>query len=223
MKKVILVSALVLAFSGLALSDPIPACASGSLGSYVALGSTGCTVGNLLFYDFVVVPSPTSILNNVLDSGVTPLTTANNPGLAFNVGLPFAPPGGSQDVAIDYLVMVEAGPPITDSSIASVPSNGATFGEAECLGGSFSNGCTGGTQLSLTSNSSTPGDANTFSPTSSIGVNLDISSDDGVISNEQVNYSLGSSAVPEPASLTLFGIGLLGVAFLLRRKVFAEK
>lgn len=222
MKKAILIAALVLTCSGLALSDSVPAaCVAGSLSSYVSLGTTGCTVGNLLFSGFVVVPSPTSIGTDVLNSGVTPITSSNNPGLLFNVGLPISPPGGSQDVEIDYVVMVEAGGPITDSSLSAVATGSATATEGECLGGSFSNGCTGGTQVSLSSSSTQLGVSNDFSGTSTIDVMTDINSGNGGISGEQENFSISNA--PEPASLTLFGIGLLGLAFLLRRKVFAEK
>lgn len=48
------------------LAAAVPAgaavCAAGSVGSYVALGATGCTVGGLTFSDFVVdaFPGPTA-------------------------------------------------------------------------------------------------------------------------------------------------------------------
>ncbi|MGH9325495.1 MAG: PEP-CTERM sorting domain-containing protein [Terriglobia bacterium] len=223
MKKIIVLSALALACSGLAFSDPMPAaCVTGGLGSYVNLGSTGCTVGNLLFYNFFVNSSPTSIGTNVLSSGVAPVPTTNNPGLAFNVGLPMTPPGGTQDVEIDYIVKVEAGAPITDSSFSVVASGGSAATEGECLGGLFSTGCSGGTQMSLTTNSTTLAASNTFTGTWTIDVKTDINSDGGIISGEAEHFSETSSTVPEPASLTLFGSGLLGLAFLLRRKVFTS-
>ncbi len=224
MKKVILVSIIVLGFSGLALSTP---CTVGMLQDYLSL-TNGCTVGNLMFTDFLA-PSPTSVgavVPKASQIGVTPVTTAGDSGLIFDIAM-IAGPGQMADFTIDYIVKVQAGAPITDSSLsidAGASGGGlVAVNETQCVGATLP-GCSGGTSIGLNASANHLTDSATFPGASEVSASKDIIVSDGgatgqaSISSEEQLFS--TSMVPEPASLTLFGIGLLALAFVVRRKHF---
>lgn len=225
MKKAILLSVMVLAFSAFAVSDT---CTTTDLQSYLNL-KNGCTVGNLLFTDFMVPMSSSvgAVLPNPSQVGVTPLSSSSGSGLIFDVALG-AGPGQTADFTIDYLVKVEAGGPITDSSLsidAGTSGSGlVSVAETQCLGGTLP-GCAGGTSIGLSTTGSQLTDSATFGGVTEVGASKDILVTDpgttgqATISSEEQLFST-QNVVPEPASLTLFGTGLLALAFLIRRKHF---
>lgn len=227
MKKAAILCSFILALCSFAFSTPMPSpCASGTLSSYEGLGATGCTVGNFLFTDFTFGASAAgtgSILP--VDTGitVTPQSTATNAGFLFDAALSPAT-GQSQDVAIDYVVQAwTGGNIITDSALSVEASGSATANMTECLGGLLP-ACSGGKAVGLTANPNQLADLNTFVGVSTVGVGTDISaSNGGNISGELVQFSTGDdppvgNMAPEPASLLLFGTGVLGLALLLRKK-----
>ena len=135
MRKFILLSIIMLVYSSFAISDP---CTNTMLKDYLDLTS-GCTVGNLLFSDFIVSASSGvgTVIPNPSQIGVTPLSGSSGSGLIFDVALA-AGPGQLADFTIDYLVRVEAGGPITDSSLsidAGASGGGlVAVNETQCLG-----------------------------------------------------------------------------------------
>src|SRR5438477_2020646 len=67
-------------------SSPAQVCSGGSLLSYIALGASGCSVGNLEFSNFTYSPSAYGPGNLVLasDVQVAPINQPGNAGLSFN-------------------------------------------------------------------------------------------------------------------------------------------
>lgn len=156
--------------------------------------------------------------------GVVPVTG----GLDFNPGL-IVGDNQSADVVIDYVVRSVAGGPITDSGLtiaAGASGTGAVaVDETQCLGGPIP--CAG-TTIGLHGTQTSLNDTATFGGQTEIGVIKDVGVTGGTDGQASVSavtqtYSQGTSPVPEPASLTLFGIGLLGLAFFLRRKALSSR
>lgn len=230
MKKVVLLGVLLFAFSAFAISDPVGPCPSNSganLQDYINLGPTGCTVGNMLFYDFSL-PNPQSvgvILPTAASIGVTPVSASSGSGIIFDAAL-LAGQNQSADVVIDYIVKINTGGLINDSalSIDAGASNGGMVAvdETQCLGGLLP-GCSGGTSISLNGTATHTTDADTFTGVTLIDVSKDIqvmggSNVSGQASVSSEDQFFSTTTVPEPASLMLFGTGMLGLALLVRRK-----
>lgn len=90
MKKTVLFAAFLFAFSAFAISDPMPGPCPNNIGAnlqdYINLGTTGCTVGNLLFSDFSL-PNPQSVGVTVPTApsiGVTPWSSSDGSGTIFD-------------------------------------------------------------------------------------------------------------------------------------------
>lgn len=240
MKKVALLCGLILALCSFTFSDPIPtACVSGTLSSYEGLGATGCTVGNLAFSNFTFGASAAgagAILPVDTGISVTPVSSTNNAGFLFDVAIDPAS-NQSLNVTVDYVVRVLSGANITDSALSVEAHGNASADMTECLGGMLP-ACSGGTAVGLTADPANLAVSNTFAGQTMIDAGYGISaSNGGAISGEQVQFSTGSDApdgpgdpgpgdpggggttAPEPASLMLFGTGILGVALLLRKRI----
>lgn len=224
MRKFIPVCALIMVFCSFGFSDPMPTCATGTLDSYLSLASSGCSVGSLVFSNFTFGASAAgtgAILPAASGITVTPESSANNYGFVFDAALsPNA--GQSQDVTIDYVVRVMSGAAsITDSALSAEVNGSASATVTECLGGLLP-ACAGGTSTPLTVNASQLTASNTFAGVSTVGVGTDVSANaNATISGENVEFSTdgpGGSTTPEPASLLLFGSGIVGIAFLIRRR-----
>ncbi|HEV2418299.1 MAG TPA: PEP-CTERM sorting domain-containing protein [Terriglobia bacterium] len=232
MKKTVLFTVFLFAFSAFAISDPMPSPCPSNIGAnlqdYINLGTTGCTEGNLLFSNFSL-PNPQSVGVTVPTApsiGVTPWSNSDGSGIIFDAALA-AGQNQSADVVIDYVVRANAGGAINDSSLSidAGAFNGGVVSvdETQCLGGLLP-GCSGGTSISLNGSANQLTDSNSFADVTLVGISKDIQVSGGpnangqaTVSSEDQFFSTGTDA-PEPASLLMFGTGMLGLAFVVRRK-----
>lgn len=208
---------------------PAPCPSGGSLTAYLVEGFS-CTIDDKVFSDFGYVASgsaglPASEISVTVDD--TPL----NPGLVFG-GSWAGGDGATSNSHIEFTVTVlEGGMPIDDASLSMSGANAGGIGfvsvtENLCLGGTLE-ACAGGTLDTLFVTVGGGGqdalfDHTTFEPVWTVDVAKDISLgflgqggefDFSTLSQVSNNFS----EVPEPATLTLFGTGLLVIGGKLRR------
>ena len=217
---------LPLLVAAVALGSSAAPCGTGSLASYVALGSDGCTIGANTLFDF-------RILSGI--AGATPISSG---------AVTLAPLGGTLDPGLSVMVNTTAnagtlleslftykitgGIYISDSlalTNSSASMDGAVTGiQNFCAGGTFGSsgvtGCTGVAGSLLTLAGVQIQDSASLGPVSLINVTNDFTLDGGSAGSAS-GGTLASrfTAVPEPAVFFMTGMGLaLAAALQLRSK-----
>jgi len=212
--------------AAIALGCSAAPCGTGSLASYVALGSGGCTIGANTLYDF-------QTLSGI--AGATPISSA---------AVTLSPLGGNYNLGLSAMVNVTAntgtlletlftykiagnfyvGDAITLAN-SSASLDGAVSGiQNFCAGGTFGSsgvtGCTGTAGSLLTLSGVQSQDSTSFRPVTLLSVTDDFTFDSGTAGSASGGTMTNQfTAVPEPAAFFVTGMGLaLAAALRLRSK-----
>ena len=154
MKKLLLLSCVLLGTSMLSLASPCPT-APTTYNNYMGSGFS-CDIGDKTFSNFSYSASASGGASTIPPSGVvvTPITTPNNPGLLITGGFGVIS-NQTQDEFFGFTVRVNlGGNPIDDITLLQLGSaftgtGSASIAEQVCLGDTFAHGCSGGTIVSL--------------------------------------------------------------------------
>jgi hypothetical protein len=203
-----------------------PVCSSGTLATYEALGSTGCTIGAATVASFMAVSGTTGATAiNPTTVTVTPSGGTTDPELTFSVSLTATNPTMLESI-FTYMI---SGPAFTMDMITLSGSSETVDGDVTdiqnyCVGGSFGpdgvTGCTGSTSGALLT---LDGIQNT-DQTTVAGVSLLSITDDFVLDGGTAGTASGgtfldqytatsTSTVPEPGAFLLTATGLALSAF----------
>jgi hypothetical protein len=204
---------------GAAFATP---CIPGSLASYVALGSSGCSIGTAQFFDFRDLPlqggasalPDSSTLINPVDAG--------HPGFRFDVN-----GQAGADTLLERVIGYSLSGPGFAGNDVSLTGSDVTFDgavtviEHRCLGAAFGPGqfCSGINDSPVAYDLGLLGDllsdSSTFASATLLGLIVDITVDGGTFGDAslrsattQFTPAVAPVAVPEPATLTLLALGL---------------
>jgi PEP-CTERM motif len=211
-------------------------CTTTTLDNYLGSGFS-CGIDDKTFSTFSYLsssnPGGFAIPANGVE--VSPITSPGNPGFLFNAPWQVSNNSGilAQDSLIGYTVMVNSGGnAITDLTLAmvgfdAIGTGEITIDETYCLGGLLPT-CSGGTEgtlvLNWTSSGGTSSKTIDFAGVTEVSVEKDIllsAGTDGQAAVSGVYNQFSEGTVPEPGTLTMFGIGAVGVAAYMRRKMKA--
>ncbi len=209
MKKIILASMFV-GLSSVAMAVPVCSAPTPDITSFTAGG--GCTVGNLLFSNFVYTGSglgegPTALTSIILIPGNVRFNMNPNQG---NLSL-------LQTSTLTFTVSgLDADALIIGTSTQSGGTGGATIHQVVCTGAIDINGnCTGTVLQDVTNGANGITPTNSFAPQASVNVFRNVITPAG---STFTGGSFDVQATPEPIAFALMGSGLIGLALFRKRR-----
>lgn len=234
MKKVAFALFVVLASTATAFAG---LCPNATLDNYLGAGFS-CGIDDKTFLDWGYSSSSNPGGYAIPASGVsvTPITTPGDPGFLFTSSWAASNNSGilMQDSLIGYTATVnQGGALINDLTLAIVGfgANGTgeiTVDETYCLGAILPT-CSGGTEGTLrvywTSSGGVTSETVNFAGVSEVSVEKDILLTAGTNGQASVSgvYNQfsegGGGTTPEPSTLSMLGLGVIGVAGFVRRKL----
>jgi hypothetical protein len=233
MKKVAFALLVVLASTATAFAG---LCPTATLDNYLGSGFS-CGIDDKTFSDWGYSSSSNPGGFAIPASGVdvTPITTPGNPGFQFSA--PWAASNNSgilmQDSLIGYTVNVNQGGALINDLTLAIVGYGAlgtgqvTVDETYCLGAMLPT-CSGGTEGTLrvywTSSGGVTSETVNFAGVSEVSVEKDILLTAGTNGQAEVSgvynqFSEGAGTTPEPSTLSMLGLGVIGMAGFVRRKL----
>jgi hypothetical protein len=224
-KQFLSLASLILAIASVSSAAP---CGAGSLASYIALGSSGCTVGVNTLFDFRAlsgIAGATPISSGSVT--LTPLGGDFDPGLSATVNIT-ANAGALLETLFTYKI---TGNPYVSDSISltnslALPDGAVTGIQNFCAGGTFGpsgvTGCTGTAGSLLTLAGVQNQDSTLLNSVALLSVTDDFTFDGGLAGSASGGTMTNRfTAVPEPAAFFVTGMGLAfaaACAHLLGRK-----
>lgn len=224
-------------WSGQATAAP---CASSSLASYVELGGAGCTIGNLSFSGFTILPSAANAIRSSAITVTPVVVDATVVGFRFDVA-PTSSGGNYFDDLITYRVTGLAteltGATVDFAGSSATGDAAVSVAEQLCLAGTFAgadgvSGCTSGSTQNLAvidlGFGPDPAYSLAFGPVGFLSVVSDLAYDSGsgfvpdsgstLTSGTNLFSFVAVRAVPEPSSALLLALGAFGLLIPRRRR-----
>ncbi len=216
-----------------------PACASGTLTSYVGLGAGGCTIGTSTLFNFQVLPG-TAGATEILPGGVliSPLSGPSSVGLTTLTSVTSSA-GQILESLFTYRISGSSyvASMITLSNSSETGDGAVTGLQNFCTGGVFGpdgvSGCTGSAGGLVTVDGAQNTDGGTFGAVSMLSVTNDLTIDGGIAGSASGGrfvdqFATLTASVPEPFTFwfTAGGLALLAARRIQRSRkarVFAGR
>lgn len=211
-------------------------CTETTLNNYLGSGFQ-CTINDQTYSSFVYASesNPPGFAIPAGSVDVVPITTPKDPGLQFDAGWGASTSSGIFEMDSTFLWTVNSVAPMTDlslqiSGVGFTGTGSVNLDETACLGGVLPQ-CSGGTEVmlsvfcnSIECDQKSTFDEVTFAGVNEISVEKDLLVTAGTDGSAQVSiiadqFSEGTSTVPEPGTLSMMGIGVIGLAGFARRKM----
>ena len=206
MRKLLMIVAVFFAMATVSQASPSN-CVTGTLGSFVSLGTTGCSInGN-------VVADVTTNLSSTLQGHImlTPITSGSGAG-GFTASLDLSALAGTSST-LDFTLAAPAGFNLTDLSVGITGKSGVSLNLTAANG------------LNVTATSNGGVLNPTFSGVGSLNLSgtLKVKAGSKGKATLTITPSLTPiSATPEPPALSLFAIGLLGLGLVYGKRMLAN-